>query len=172
MRNKNLALVALGGALFALLATKKKNASYSTAVTQDKPVTEMPSEGETPTVHAEPPANSPPKAELPGPSESETPVATGSDPYPVGAVAKLAQMLYFDNQGKQVPVFQFVKQGNGRWVPVTGSPPKIVYGTTGYRTIGLLARNHFVAFIFSAFGDVLWSAADPRDAARPLQVYV
>lgn len=170
MRNKNLTLIALGGAVLAWLVTRKKNVSYSAATI--KPVTEMPSEGETPTVMPEPPASSPPKPELPGPSQGETPVATGTDPFPTGAVAKLAQVLSYENQGKQVPVFQFVKQDNGRWTPITGTPPKIVYGTTGYKTIGLLARNHLVVFIFSASGAVLWSATDPRDMAHPLQMYV
>lgn len=172
MRNKNLTLIALGGALLAMIALRKKDKSYSMAVPQEKPITEMPSEGETPTVTSEPPASSPPKPELPGPSEGETPLPSGTDPFPVGAVAKIAQVLSYDNQGKQVPVFQFVKQGDGRWVPITGTPPKIVYGTTGYRTIGLLARNHQVVFVFSSSGAVLWSITDPRDLARPLQMYV
>lgn len=180
MRNKNLTLIALGGAVLAWLVTRKKNVSYSAATI--KPVTEMPSEGETPTVMPEPPVSSPPKPELPGPSQGETPVATGTDPFPTGAVAKLAQVISYDNQGKQVPVFQFVKQGDGRWVPVTfdiakavttaGASFKILYGNTGYRTIGLLARNHQVLFVFSGSGAVLWSVTDPRDMAHPLQMYV
>lgn len=173
MRNKNLALIALGGAVLAYLGLRKKNVS-SAATT--KPVTEMPSEGETPTVLPEPPASTPPKPEIPGPSDGETPVPSGTDPFPVGAIAKLAQTISFDNRGKLVPVFQFVKQDNGRWIPVTLTPPdmkrQIVYGTTGYRTIGLLARNHFVTLVSSATGGQLWSISDPRDVARPLQMYV